>query len=79
MADNHKLDNTKLEEALEEFAKDRQKEKYAVVMELLEKAVVLVPSMQPQNLDEETQKLMKEGKQVQLPKHAQILPCLLRK
>ena len=79
MADNHKLDNTKLEEALEEFAKDRQKEKYAAVMELLEKAVVLVPSMQPQNLDEETQKLMKEGKQVQLPKDAQILPCLLKK
>ena len=77
MADNHKLDNTKLEEALEEFTKDRQKEKYAAVMELIEKAVVLVPSMQPQNLDEETQKRMKEGRQVQLHQDAQILPCML--
>lgn len=79
MADNHKFDNSKLEEALEEFVKDRQKEKYAGVMEMLEKSVVLVPTMPPKDLDEETQKLMQEGKPVQLPKNAKILPCLLRK
>lgn len=79
MADNHKFDNSKLEEALEEFVKDRQKEKYAGVMEILEKSVVLVPTMPPKDLDEETQKLMQEGKPVQLPKDAKILPCLLRK
>ena len=41
MAEN-RLDNTKLETAVAEFVKDRQREKYATVMELLEKAVVLV-------------------------------------
>ena len=36
MAEN-RLDNTKLEAAIEEFVKDRQKDKYANIMELLEK------------------------------------------
>ena len=74
-----KLDNSRLESAVEEFAQDRQRDKYARVMEILEKSVVLVPAMQPQGLDEETRRLMKEGKSVQLPKEAKILPCLLRK
>lgn len=78
MADN-KLDNTKLEVAVEEFAQNRQKEYYAKVMEILEKSVVLIPAMQPQGLSEELQKQMKEGKPVQLPKEAKVLPCLLRK
>ncbi len=76
---NQKPDNGRLEEALEEFSKDRRKENYARVMEILEKSVVLVPTMPPRNLDEETQRLMKEGKPVKLPKEAEILPCLLRK
>lgn len=79
MAENHKFDNSKLEEALDEFVKDRQKEKYAQVMGILEKSVVIVPTMPPKDLDEETQKLMQEGKPVQLPKDAKIMPCLLRK
>lgn len=78
MADQ-KLDNSRLESAVAEFAQDRQKEMYARVMGILEKSVVLVPVMQPQGLDEETQRMMKEGKPVQLPKDAKILPCLLRK
>lgn len=78
MADQ-KLDNSRLESALEEFVQDRHKDNYAKVMEILEKSVVLVPAMQPQGLDEETQRMMKEGKSVQLPKEAKILPCLLRK
>lgn len=41
------LDNSRLESAVEEFAKDRQKDKYAKVMEILEKSAVLVPVMQP--------------------------------
>lgn len=73
------LDNSQLESAAAEFAQDRQKDKYARVMEILEKATVLVPAMPPQGLDEETQRLMKEGKFVQLPKDAKITPCLLRK
>lgn len=73
------LDNAELESAVEEFAQDRQKDKYAKVMEILEKAVVLVPSMPPQGLDEETLSLMREGKTVQLPDEAKIIPCTLRK
>lgn len=78
MAD-HKTDNTQLETAVEEFVQDRRKEKYAAVMEVLEKSMILVPTMPPQGLDEETQRLMKEGKQIPLPKDAKIQPCLLRK
>lgn len=78
MAEN-RIDNTQLESLLEEFTRDRQKEKYAAVMELLEKALILVPAMQPQGLDEESQRLMKEGKQVKIPQGVRITPCLLRK
>lgn len=41
------LDNSRLESAVEEFVRDRQKDKYAKVMEILEKSTVLVPVMQP--------------------------------
>lgn len=78
MAEN-KLDNTKLEAAAAEFVKDRQKEKYAGLMELLEKSAVLVPTLVPQGMDAEAQKKMQEGGQVQLPKDARIMPCLLRR
>ena len=78
MAEN-KIDNTQLEKILEEFTQDRQKEKYAAVMEILEKSIILVPTMPPQGLDEESQRLMKEGKQVRVPQGAKIVPCLLRK
>lgn len=78
MAEN-KLDNTRLEEAVAEFVKDRQKEKYAGIMELLEKSVVLVPTLAPQGLDGAAQKMMREGRQVPLPKEAKIMPCLLNR
>ena len=78
MADN-RLDNSRLEQLVEEFVKDRQKEKYAKVMEILEKSVILVPVMQPQGLDEEAQRMMREGKPVRISGQAQITPCLLRK
>lgn len=78
MADQ-RLDNSQLESAVEDFAKDRQKDKYARVMEILEKSTVLVPAMPPQGLDEETQRLMNEGKAVQLSKDVKVVPCLLRK
>lgn len=39
------LDNSQLESVVEEFAKDRQKEKYARAMEILENSTVLVPVM----------------------------------
>ena len=73
------LYNTQLESAVAEFVKDRQKDKYARLMELLETSMVLVPSMPPGGLDEETQGLMREGKTVQLPEKAKIIPCLLSK
>lgn len=73
------LDNVQLEAAIAEFIQDRQKEKYAGVMEILEKSMVLVPVMQLQGVDEETQKQMQQSGFVQLPKETRILPCLLRK
>ena len=78
MAEN-KIDNHELENILEDFMKDRQKDKYVKVMETLEKSVILVPAMMPQNIDAETEKLLKEGKPTQLPNQAKILPCLLKK
>ena len=71
------LDNTQLESAIAEFVQDRQKDKYAGIMELLETSMVLVPSMPLRGLNEETQRLMREGKTVQLPEEAKIIPCLL--
>ena len=79
MMAEQKADSARLETLAEEFAKDRQKEKYAEVMEVLERSTVIVPIMPPQGLDEETQQAMKAGKPVQLPKNAAITPCLLRK
>ncbi len=73
------LGNAQLEALAEEFAKDRQKEKYAAVMGVLESSTVLVPIMPLQGLDEETKRLMREGKPVRLPQNAKITPCLLRK
>lgn len=71
--------NAQLESAVAEFAQDRQQDKYAKVMDLLEKSMVFVPVMQLQGVDEQTQKLMQENKYVELPRETKISPCLLRK
>lgn len=74
------IDNSVLEAAAGEFVKDKSKESFVKVMELLEKAVLYLPAMMPENLDEETKKGIMEGKAaVKLPKDAQIMPCLLKK
>lgn len=73
------IDNSQLEVLTEAFAKDRTKENFAKVMEQLEKAVVFLPTMMPENLDSEAKKLAKEGKGLKLPKDTKIVPCLLRK
>ena len=44
-----RVDNSQLESAVAEFAKDRQRDKYAKVMEILEKSTVLVPAMPPKD------------------------------
>lgn len=74
-----KINNQALEEAIAAFAADREKDNYVKVMELLEKSVVLMPAMPPENLDPETQKMMRAGKPVRLSKETKIVPCLLRK
>ncbi len=79
MADNRKIDNSKLEAAVEVFAKERTNENFVKVMELLEKAVLYVPAMMPENLDQETMNGMREGKGVRLPKDAKVIPVLLQK
>lgn len=74
-----KINNQALEDAIAAFAADREKDSYVKVMELLEKSIVLMPAMPPENLDPETEKLMRAGKPVQLTGESRIVPCLLRK
>lgn len=78
-AGGNKIDNSRLEAAVEAFAKDRTKENFVKIMEQLEKAVLFVPTMLPENLDKETMESIREGKGTKLPKDAKVLPCLLKK
>lgn len=79
MAENRKIDNSQLEAVIEVFAKDRTKENFVKIMEQLEKAVLYVPAMMPENLDQETMDSIRAGKGTKLPKDAKVLPCLLKK
>ena len=72
-------DNKALEEAIEIFRADKEKDSFVKVMELLERSIVLVPALAPGDLSPELVKQMQEGKPVKLPKEAKIVPCLLRK
>lgn len=74
-----KIDNKALEEAIETFRSDKERDSYVKVMELLEKSMVLVPAMQPNDLPPELREQMQAGKPVRLPKETKIVPCLLRK
>lgn len=77
--DEQILDNKELEEAIEVFRTDKEKDSYVKVMELLEKSIVLVPTMPLENLSPELAEQMKAGKPVPLPKEAKVVPCLLQK
>lgn len=77
--DSAEIDNSALEAASEEFINDRTKENFVKLMEQLEKAVIYMPAMKPENLDDESVKNAKEGKRVKLPDNAKITPCLLKK
>lgn len=72
-------DNKALEEAIEAFRADKEKESYVKVMELLERSIVLVPTLPPENLSPELAEQMREGKPVPLPKDEKLVPCLLLK
>lgn len=72
-------DNKALEEAIATFRADKERDSYVKVMELMERSIVLVPSMPPKDLPAEIMEQMKAGKPVKLPKEAKIVPCLLRK
>ena len=74
-----KIDNTKLEEAIDAFREDKERESFAKVMELLEKSIVLVPAMPPADLPQELKEQMMAGKLVRLPSETKLAPCLLRK
>lgn len=78
-AGNNKIDNSQLESLIEIFAKDRTNENFVKVMEQLEKAVLYVPALMPENLDKEAMDCLREGRGTKLPKDAKILPCLLKK
>lgn len=74
-----KIDNRALEEAIEAFRSDKERDSYVKVMELLEKSIVLVPAMPPADLAPEIKEQMQAGKPIRLPKETKIVPCLLRK
>lgn len=72
-------DNQLLETVMETFAKDRTKENFVKVMEQLEKAVVYLPSLLPENLNEDAKAAMRAGKGISLPRDAKIAPCILKR
>lgn len=74
-----KADNKALEEAIAAFRSDKERDSYVKVMELLEKSIVLVPTMPPKDIAPELMEQLKAGKPVQFPKETKIVPCLLRK
>ncbi len=74
-----KIDNKALEEAIETFRGDKERDSYVKVMELLEKSIVLVPAMPPKDIAPELLEQLKAGKPVQFSKDTKIVPCLLRK
>ncbi len=74
-----KTDNKALEQAIEAFRADKEKDSYVKVMELLEKSIVLVPAIPPKDIDPALMEQLKAGKPVQFPKDTKIVPCLLRK
>lgn len=73
------IDNKQLEAVLEIFVKDRSQDNFVKLMELVEKSVLLVPALMPENLDEEVMKQARSGKGVELPKDARVTPCLIKK
>lgn len=75
----HKIDNKALEEAIEIFREDKERDSYVKVMELLERSIVLVPAMPPKDIAPELIEQMKAGKPVQFSKDTKFTPCLLRK
>lgn len=77
--DEQVLNNKELEEAIEVFRTDKEKDSYVKVMELLEKSIVLVPTMPLENLSPELAEQMQMGKPVPIPKDAKVVPCLLQK
>lgn len=74
-----KIDNGQLEALIEIFTKDRTNENFVKVMEQLEKSVLYVPALMPENLDKEAMERLREGKGTKLPKEAKIRPILLQK
>lgn len=74
-----RIDNKVLEEAIEVFRADKERESYVKVMELLEKSIVLVPTMQPEDISPDLKEQMRAGKPVLLPKETNVVPCLLKK
>ncbi len=74
-----KIDNTALEEAIEVFRADKEKDSYVKMMEILEKSIVIVPTMPPENISPEMEEQISEGKTVLLPERTKIVPCLLQK
>lgn len=74
-----KINNNALEEAIEAFRSNKDKDSYVKAMELLERSFVFVPAMPPKDLAPEIREQIQAGKPVRLPSETKIVPCLLRK
>lgn len=74
-----KIENAALEEAIAVFRENKENESYVKMMELLEKSIVIVPTMPMENLSPELTEQLREGKFIQFPQDAGIVPCLLKK
>ncbi len=79
MPDVKQIDNSALEALLDTFAKERNKESYAKVMEALEKTTVFVPILMPEGLDPAEMEKLKSGAGTKVSGTAKITPCLLKK
>lgn len=74
-----KIENAALEEAIAVFRADKEKDSYVKMMEVMEKSVVLVPTMPLGDVSPQMLEQLREGKAAQFVKEAKIVPCLLKK
>lgn len=72
-------DLIQLEAYLDSFIKEKDKDIYVKIMEILEKSIILIPAFLPKDVSPEITEQLKAGKPVKLPEKAKIVPCLLRK
>lgn len=74
-----KIENAALEEAIAVFRADKEKDSYVKMMEVMEKSIVMVPTMPLGDVSPQLLEQLREGKVTEFLKEAKIVPCLLKK